>query len=152
MRICLVTPAPPRSRKGNRVTALRWARLLRSLGHRVVVAEQYHQQRCDLLIALHAGRSAASIVHYRETHPSAPLILALTGTDVYDAIHIRPEAQRSLELADRLVVLQPLASAELPIHLRPRARVIYQSVPRPRFHVSPRRMFSRFACWAICGL
>jgi putative glycosyltransferase (TIGR04348 family) len=138
MRICLVTPAPPRSRKGNRVTALRWARLLRSLGHRVALAEQYHQQRCDLLIALHAGRSAASIARFREIHPSTPIILALTGTDVYGEIHTDPKAQRSLELADRLVVLQPLAIAELPSPLRPRARVIYQSVPRPHFHVEPR--------------
>ena len=32
MKICLVTPAPTYSRKGNRVTALRWGRILRETG------------------------------------------------------------------------------------------------------------------------
>lgn len=139
MRICLVTPAPPRSRKGNRITALRWARLLRSLGHRVQIAEEYRQQRCDVLVALHAGRSAASLVRFRELHPSAPLILALTGTDVYGDIHTSAAARHSLELADRLVILQPCAADELPLALRSRARVIYQSVPAAPFRPMPRR-------------
>ncbi|HEY7309914.1 MAG TPA: selenoneine biosynthesis selenosugar synthase SenB [Gemmataceae bacterium] len=139
MRICLVTPAPPRSRKGNRITALRWARLLRSLGHCVHIAEEYRNQRCDLLVALHAGRSAASIVRFREIHPSAPLVLALTGTDVYGDIHTSAEARRSLELADRLVILQPRAADELPPALRSRARVIYQSVSSTQFRATPRR-------------
>ena len=41
MRICLVTPAPAGSRKGNRVTAERWAAMLRDLGHRVEVTLEY---------------------------------------------------------------------------------------------------------------
>ena len=34
MRILVVTPIVPRARTGNRVTALRWVRVLRGLGHR----------------------------------------------------------------------------------------------------------------------
>jgi putative glycosyltransferase (TIGR04348 family) len=138
MNVLLVTPAPPRSRKGNRVTALRWARLLRQLGHRVTVGQEYRGQRCDVLVALHAGRSAESVRRFREERPHGPLVLALTGTDLYDEIHTRPEARRSLELASRLVVLQPLGIEELPEHLRLRARVIYQSVPAPRTRPAPR--------------
>jgi putative glycosyltransferase (TIGR04348 family) len=138
MNICLVTPAPPGSRKGNRVTALRWARLLRDLGHRVTVTQQYRGQRCDMLVALHASRSADSVRRFRAGRPEAPLILALTGTDLYGDIHASPEAQEALAMASRLVVLQPLGVEALPEGLRPRARVIYQSVPDPRFCVTPR--------------
>jgi putative glycosyltransferase (TIGR04348 family) len=138
MRICLITPAPPRSRKGNRVTALRWARILQDLGHRVLLREEYTGQRCDLLIALHALKSAPSIRSFRERHPTAPLLLALTGTDLYDSIHTHEEAQVSLNLASRLIVLQPLGIEELPWHLRPRVRVIYQSAAAPSFLTSAR--------------
>jgi putative glycosyltransferase (TIGR04348 family) len=138
MKIHLVTPAPPGSRKGNRVTALRWARLLRSLGHRVAVIQEYAGRPCELLIALHAGRSAPSVARFRREHPDRPLVLALTGTDLYGDIHTSPDAQRSLELATRLVLLQPEGVAELPEALRSRARVIFQSVVPPRRRRAPR--------------
>jgi putative glycosyltransferase (TIGR04348 family) len=139
VKVCLVTPAPPGSRKGNRITALRWARILRSLGRRVAVAEEYRGQRCDLLVALHALRSAPSVDRYRSAHPDAPLVLALTGTDLYGSLHTHAEAQRAVALATRLIVLQPLGVAELPEAARSRARVIYQSVPTPRRRAAPSR-------------
>jgi glycosyltransferase involved in cell wall biosynthesis len=131
MNIILMTPAPPRSRKGNRVTALRWAALLRQLGHRVQVRQVYRGERSDLLIALHARRSFPAVDAFRRSQPGRPIVLALTGTDVYKEIHTDPLARQSLELASRLVVLQPLAVEELPTHLRARARVIYQSCQPP---------------------
>jgi putative glycosyltransferase (TIGR04348 family) len=137
MKICLITPAPTGSHKGNRITALRWSSILRGLGHRLTVAQLYTGQRCDVLIALHARRSADSIARFQQEHPAKPLVVALTGTDLYGDIHTSPEAQRSLALASRLVILQPLGAQELPEELRAKARVIYQSVPSPRFHVKP---------------
>ena len=134
-----MTPAPPRSRHGNRTTALRWARLLRDLGHDVVVTTSYRAQRCDLLVALHARRSADSVQRYRLRHPAAPVVLALTGTDVYGDIHTSDDARRALELATRLVVLQPLAVSELPPNLHERARVVYQSATAPPSPGRPRR-------------
>jgi putative glycosyltransferase (TIGR04348 family) len=138
LKISLVTPAPPGSRKGNRVTALRWARILRDLGRRVAIRQRYDGERCDLLVALHALRSYPSLERYRAAHPEAPLVLALTGTDLYGAIHTHAEARQSLEWATRLILLQPRGTAELPAPVRRKARVIYQSVPSPRARPAPR--------------
>ena len=69
MDITLVTPAAQGTRSGNRTTAARWARLLRELGHRVRVALAYEDEAADLLIALHAWRSAAPVSRFRERHP-----------------------------------------------------------------------------------
>lgn len=136
MRIFMTCPAPPRSRKGNRVTALRWKRILKDLGHRPTIGLEYDGSPCDILIALHARRSAASVRIYRSLHPDGPLIVAMTGTDLYRDIHRSQGARRSLELADRLIVLQPRGVDELPAACRAKARVIYQSArctrPRPR--------------------
>jgi putative glycosyltransferase (TIGR04348 family) len=131
MKICLVTPAPPGSLKGNRVTAERWAALLSELGHGVEIAVEYRDQSCDLMIALHAFKSHSSIRRFRDLRPSDPLIVGLTGTDLYGDIPTRPDAMESLGLATRLVLLQPLGTAVLPAAVRDKARVIYQSVPPP---------------------
>jgi putative glycosyltransferase (TIGR04348 family) len=137
--VCLVTPAPPGSRHGNRVTALRWAGMIRSLGRRVLVRQEYRGERCGLLVALHALRSFPSVERYRSAKPDAPLVVALTGTDLYGAIHTHAEARRALDLATRLIVLQPLGIAELPAAVRSKTRVIYQSVPTPRVRPAPRK-------------
>ncbi len=124
----MICPAPPGSLYGNRVTALRWARILRKLGRRLTIAQSYRGEPCDLLIALHARRSADAALEFHERHPNKPLIVALTGTDVYRDIRRSRKAQQTLEIATRLVVLQPLAIEELPAAARGKARVIYQSV------------------------
>ncbi len=132
MRIGIITPAPPNSRHGNRRTALRWAKLLRQLGHRVWLAQSYDGQVCDVLIALHAKRSFDSIRAFHRQHPRRPLIVALTGTDLYRDLRRSRRAQLSLELATRLIVLQPKALDDLPPRVHAKTRVIYQSVETPR--------------------
>jgi putative glycosyltransferase (TIGR04348 family) len=131
MKIALITPVPAQSRQGNRVTALRWARILKSLGHRVTLAQQYDGVPHDLMVALHARRSYAAIAQFQRLFPTRPLIVALTGTDLYGDIRTSAEAQASLELATRLILLQPRGLEELPEPIRPKARVIYQSVQAP---------------------
>ncbi len=108
-------------------SALRWSRILKALGHRVVIEETYKGANCDLLLALHAWRSADSIELFSQLHPELPIVLALTGTDIYQDIHEKPEAQRSLELATRMMMLQPLGMEQLPTHVRDKARTIFQS-------------------------
>ncbi|MEE4380311.1 MAG: TIGR04348 family glycosyltransferase, partial [Candidatus Competibacteraceae bacterium] len=87
MKISLITPAKKQSRAGNRTTAVRWARILRALGHQVQVAVDYNQESADLMIALHAWRSAESIKAFRKLYPHRPLVVTLTGTDIYRFIH-----------------------------------------------------------------
>ncbi|MGI8838892.1 MAG: selenoneine biosynthesis selenosugar synthase SenB [Pyrinomonadaceae bacterium] len=136
MRIGIVTPAPPRSRYGNRVTALRWARILRGLGHRVSILQEYDSEGFDLLIALHARRSHQSIKRFERKHPDRTTIVALTGTDLYRDLGKNKHAEQSLQLATRIIVLQPKACNELNARFRQKVRLIYQSVqtrsPRKR--------------------
>jgi len=113
MRIAIITPAPPDSRYGNRITAVRWARILRRLRNRVSISQMYDGKPYDLLVALHARKSHSSIINFRRHNPSAPIIVALTGTDLYRDIRTNQRAQESLEVADRIVVLQPKAMEEL---------------------------------------
>lgn len=138
MRIGIITPAPPRSRYGNRVTALRWARILRELGHQVSIAMAYEGQPYDSLIALHARRSYSSVRAFNRDHPDRPLIVALTGTDLYRDLPRSRSAQRALELATQIVTLQPKAREELQSRLHHKVRVIYQSVPARPQPAAPR--------------
>jgi putative glycosyltransferase (TIGR04348 family) len=147
MRIVVVTPAPRGARTGNRVTALRWARILRGLGHRVTVAAGYAGQPCDLLVALHARRSFPSIAAYRRRHPRAPVVVALTGTDLYHDLRSSAWARRALEMATRIVVLQPMAIEALPARSRRKVRVIVQSAVDPR-----RRPRRRNDAFEVCVL
>lgn len=129
MKIILITPAPPGSRQGNRNTARRWAGLLGELGHRVDVKTAWDGRPAEAMIALHARKSAAAIARYAEAYRERPLIVALTGTDLYRDIQTDAAAQRSLALASRLVVLQDKGVEALPVAYRAKTRVVYQSTP-----------------------
>ena len=137
MRIELITPALADARNGNSLTALRWAHILKRLGHRVAMKKTYDGGRCDLMIALHARRSFAAIRRFKDEHPDLPLVVTLTGTDLYRDIRTDVDAQQSLELATRLIVLQSMGLAELPERLRAKTRVIYQSAAQVDGRGSP---------------
>jgi putative glycosyltransferase (TIGR04348 family) len=117
---------------GNRVTALRWAKRLRELGVHVRVAAAWTGEPCDVLVALHASKSHASIARHARERPDAPRIVALTGTDVYGELD-----RESLALATRLVVLQPRAIDRLPVDARDKARVIRQAAVVPAATPAP---------------
>ena len=127
MKITIVTPAAPGSRHGNRTTASRWARLLRDLGHRVEIQTEWGGGSADVMIALHARRSHTSIARYAAGLPGRPLVLVLTGTDLYRDIRFDEDARKSMHLATRMVVLQDMGLEELTPRLRAKTRVVYQS-------------------------
>lgn len=130
MKIALVTPAPAQVHTGNRTTADRWAALLTELGNQVSIQRSWDGEECDLLIALHARRSFPTIQRFRQKQPLAPLVVALTGTDLYGNMENDADPMCSLELASRIVVLQRLAVEAVPESVRPKVRVIYQSLER----------------------
>lgn len=125
-RIVIVSPALADANTGNWQTARRWARFLRTR-YRVRIARGWAGEDDDAMIALHARRSAAAIAAFAAG--GRPVALVLTGTDLYRDVRHDPHAQRSLELARQLVVLQPQGLEELPPALHGRATVIEQSAP-----------------------
>ena len=100
--------------------------------------EQYRDEPADLLVVLHAGREAGSVRRFRESHPSVPLVVAVTGTDIYSDEFDPGEVGNSLAAADRIVVLQPRTADDLPAAARPKARIIYQSAELPAHRSAPR--------------
>jgi putative glycosyltransferase (TIGR04348 family) len=147
MNIRLVTPAPHGSRAGNRASANRWAAILRRLKHRVKVCTDYHGEPADLMVGLHAWRSADAIARFAAAYPERPLVVVLTGTDAYRFIHSHRETTlASLDAADHIVGLHSLVGNVLPERLRGKLRVIIQSA-RPLQHRQPARRSFRI-CFA----
>lgn len=142
-----MTPEPVRAAKGNAVTAQRWALILRELSHTVTLGHEFGRHRCDLLVALHARRSHAAAARFKERHPERPLIVALSGTDLYQDLPDDLDAQASLDLADRLVVLQPDALRHLPRRVQGKAVSILQSAAPPA-----RRRARRPGAFEVCVL
>lgn len=125
--ICaIISPASAKSNNGNWYTAFRWQRFLEGRAE-VSTALSWPGTAADVMIALHARRSADSIARFADAFPDRPLVVVLTGTDLYRDIRDNREAQRSLELATHLVVLQEQALLELATELHPKTRVILQS-------------------------
>ena len=152
LNISVITPAAKRSRSGNRATAVRWARILKELGHSVTVAEAWPEegqsgerrsgeehsrarpsgegraQHPGLLVAIHAWRSAASVAAFRARYPTRPLVVLMSGTDIYRFQHSHPEeTSASMAAADWLVGLHDVVADDLPPRFRSKLRVIHQS-------------------------
>lgn len=142
MKIFMVTPAGKRSLSGNRATAVRWWRILKRLGHTVEVDTDWHGEAADMMIALHAWRSAAAIKAFKARYPTRLLILALTGTDLYRFIHSHPvQTLYSIDVADRLVALHDLAYQAIPEHYAGKLTVIKQSAVPIRRQPPRKRTF-----------
>lgn len=124
--VIIISPALASANNGNWQTASRWQRFLRH-HYRVRLAASWDGSPADIMIALHARRSATSIAAFAETHPAHPLIVVLTGTDLYRDIAIDEAARHSLQAATKLVVLQEQGLSALPAPLRSKALAIYQS-------------------------
>ncbi len=136
--IFLVTPALHDANNGNWQTAQRWARMLAGK-YTVRVQLFWAGEQADVLIALHARRSAGSIDAWARTVPKRPLVVVMTGTDLYRDIATDVDAQRSLQRADRLIVLQELGGLALPESVRGKSVVCFQSAPAQQARIKTKR-------------
>jgi putative glycosyltransferase (TIGR04348 family) len=132
-QIALVSPALADANNGNWQTALRWSRMLAGQYRVRLLAHWDGQDDGDdaagdeVLIALHARRSAASIEAWAKRTEHGPLVVVLTGTDLYRDIASDAQALHSLAVADRLVVLNECAIEDLPKAFQSKAVVCLQS-------------------------
>jgi putative glycosyltransferase (TIGR04348 family) len=123
--VALITPALAAANNGNWQTAHRWARMLAS-DYEVRMAQAWDGAAADVMLALHARRSAASIAAWARS--GRPLAVVLTGTDLYrDVAQGDAEALQSLALADRLIVLHEGAPDDVPAEHRAKCVVCFQS-------------------------
>ncbi|MEA1082031.1 selenoneine biosynthesis selenosugar synthase SenB [Marinobacter qingdaonensis] len=147
MQITLITPAPPGSKAGNRATAERWERLLNQAGHEVKVVTDYQGEPCDVLIALHAWRSHKAVRRFRDTFPNRPLIVVLTGTDIYDHQHRCPDdTLYSMKQADCLIGLHDLVARDIPEEFSDKLVTVLQSAEQ----VARRRAGPADGAFQVC--
>jgi putative glycosyltransferase (TIGR04348 family) len=125
--VVIISPALQDANNGNWQTAQRWARML-SPYYRTRISKKWDGSASDdVMLALHARRSADSIAAWHAQRGSKGLILALTGTDLYRDIHSDTSAQYSLDAARHLIVLQELGAEQLPKPHRSKTVTIFQS-------------------------
>jgi nicotinic acid mononucleotide adenylyltransferase len=136
--IVIVSPALQDANNGNWQTAKRWATLL-SKHHRTRIVKDWPDelaQSDDILLALHARRSASAVQAWQAQRGSGQLVVVLTGTDLYRDIHTDTQAKQSLDSASKLIVLQPLGIKELPSQHRRKTQVVLQSTSSMRARTS----------------
>jgi putative glycosyltransferase (TIGR04348 family) len=112
---------------------------------KVIVQTEWDGRPADVLIALHARRSAPSVLEFSERSPGRPMVVMLTGTDLYRDLPASSEAARSLDLATRIVTLQEDALTLLAPGWRNKAETIFQSA---RALAAARKPAGRLACVA----
>jgi len=143
MKLLIVTPEKQSKFSGNQVTAERYKRLLEESGHEVHVDTQLPHDAADrsfdVLFALHAQKSANAINDFRMTFPDRPLVLVLTGTDLHRDLASSQLARDSLELADRIILLEPNSLQLLEPRHQEKATAILQSAEPVEFPPSPKQ-------------
>jgi putative glycosyltransferase (TIGR04348 family) len=143
--VCIVTPGTPSANNGNWRTAARWAELLRDRCE-VIVQTEWDGTPADVLVALHARRSAVSVERFAQSHPERGIAVVLTGTDLYRDLPASVEASACLDRSRRIAVLQDDALRLLEPRWRQKAQVIFQSAPSLPPAEKPR---DRLQCVAV---
>ena len=92
--VLIISPALAGANNGNWQTAWRWSRMLRPL-FRTSIASQWQGEDADVMLALHARKSACAALAWAQAKGSNRLAVVLTGTDLYRDIQTDVSAQRA---------------------------------------------------------
>ena len=124
----LLVPGLAASLAGNTVTATRYHSIFTELGHDVRTTPAPTDE-AEVVVALNAYRSAAGIA---QVAPQVPVIVVLTGTDVYRFLAEHPdEVTASLDRADHLVGLNDRIGDAVESRHQPKLTVIKEGATRP---------------------
>ncbi len=129
VQVVIISPALADANNGNWQTARRWRHLL-SIRHSARITRDWPDAEAagdQVMLALHARRSAPAIAAWAAQHGGERLAVVLTGTDLYRDIATDAAAQHSLAVARTLVLLNELGPRALPGAMRAKARVILPS-------------------------
>ena len=127
MKICIIHPTSNARSSGNRITALRWGRILKSLDCSVQISTELPEPGIDLLIAMNPAKIGALALDYLANSPNCRLIFAITGTDLHGSETNLNLSIAALEKAFRIICINPLSKELLPAKLKSRCSVILQS-------------------------
>ena len=130
---------------------MRWQRLLEELGHSTELVQSWEGDEAQVLIALHARKSFDSIRRFHEVRKGAPLVVTLTGTDLYRDLDRSEEVLRAVDMATRVVALQPAALERLPRAVHDKVHIILQSAEPPPSPRGPRRIGLKSLCFLTSG-
>jgi len=133
MKVIVTTPYGRDSLQGNTVTAQRVVSILEESGvDAMMLCMGEEVQGADVMIALHARKSAHYVADFRELNPEGKVIVYLTGTDLYEDI---PGGclvcKESMEQADGLVVSQEASLRSVPKEFLAKTEVVYPSIELP---------------------
>lgn len=134
MNIVITTPAAKGSTLGNRITAERYSKLFRILGHRVQIDKDLDQpsfvdspEKFDLLVALHAKHSSVAVKRFSTSLPGKPIVVVMTGTDLHRDMPRSRVSRNTLDRADCIVLLEPEGKQLLRRAHAQKCSVIFQS-------------------------
>ena len=115
-------------------------------GHQATAMHTDTPPAADAQISLHALKTAAASAYFA-THRSGRLFIRLTGTDINGGFTKNPAlSQRTIDLADKLVVTHPACLPQIPDHWRSKTVVIYPSVTMPELATISNPTSPLFTC------
>lgn len=133
MKVLVTTPYARDSLQGNTVTAVRVVSILLEAGlDAAVISNDDQVGYADVMIALHARKSVHFIDDFLVLNPAGKVIVYLTGTDLYHDIPNGCEiCERSMRLADALVVSQDASLHSVPNKYLEKVAVVPNSIQLP---------------------